>query len=74
VRARIDELTLLGAKAPTATLGQRLYAARRGANLTIQETALAAGVPEAVVVGAEAEAAVSDQDKQLVEKLLLQLV
>ena len=74
VRARIDELTLLGAKSPTATLGQRLYAARRGANLTIQETALAAGVPEAVVVGAEAEAAVSDQDKELVEKLLLQLV
>ncbi|WGI35708.1 transcriptional regulator [Mycolicibacterium aubagnense] len=74
VRARIDELTLLGAKAPTATLGQRLYAARRGANLTIQETALAAGVPEAVVVGAEAEAAVSDEDKQLVEKLLVQLV
>lgn len=74
VRARIDELTLLGAKAPTATLGQRLYAARRGANLTIQETALAAGVPEAVVVGAEAEATVSEQDKQLVEKLLLQLV
>lgn len=74
VRARIDELTLLGAKAPTATLGQRLYAARRGANLTIQETALAAGVPESVVVGAEAEAAVSDQDKELVEKLLLQLV
>lgn len=74
VRARIDELTLLGAKAPTATLGQRLYAARRGANLTIQETALAAGVPESVVVGAEAEAAVSEQDKELVEKLLLQLV
>ncbi|MFL0240897.1 transcriptional regulator [Mycobacterium sp. SMC-17] len=74
VRARIDELTLLGAKAPTATLGQRLYAARRGANLTIQETALAAGVPESVVVGAEAEAAVSDHDKELVEKLLVQLV
>ncbi|WP_375538473.1 transcriptional regulator [Mycolicibacterium sp. CBMA 234] len=74
VRARIDALTLLGAKASTATLGQRLYAARRGANLTIAETALAAGVPEAVVVGAEAEASVSDQDKQLVEALLLQLV
>ena len=73
VRSRIDELMLLGAKSPGATLGQRLYAARRGANLTIEETAQAAGVPAAVVIEAEAEAAVSADAAQLVETLISQL-
>lgn len=44
VGKRYDELTLRAAKAPTATLGQRLYAARRRAELTAEETANAAGV------------------------------
>ena len=44
-----DELTLRGATAPPATLGQRLYAARRRANLTIAETAQAAGVPDEAI-------------------------
>jgi transcriptional regulator with XRE-family HTH domain len=73
VRSRIDELMLLGAKSPGATLGQRLYAARRGANLTIEETAQAAGVPAAVVIEAEAGAAVSADAAQLVETLISQL-
>jgi transcriptional regulator with XRE-family HTH domain len=73
VRGRIDELTLMSAKSPAATLGQRLYAARRGANLTIQETAQAAGVTEDVVVGAESEVALSAQDRVLVEALIEQL-
>ncbi len=54
VRRQMDDLTLLGATASTATLGQRLYAARRRANLTIAETAQAAGVPDDVIVAAEA--------------------
>lgn len=55
VRRQIDELTTLAATAPGATLGQRLYAARRQANLTIGETATAAGVSEDTVARAEAE-------------------
>lgn len=73
VRTRIDELTLLGAKSPRATLGQRLYAARRSANLTIEETAQAAGVAPAVVIGAEAEAPVPADAAELVEALISQL-
>ncbi|KLI04578.1 hypothetical protein A5731_13155 [Mycolicibacterium conceptionense] len=55
VRRQIDELTTLAATAPGATLGQRLYAARRQANLTLSETATAAGVSEDTVARAEAE-------------------
>ncbi|MCG7609698.1 hypothetical protein BA059_04845 [Mycolicibacterium sp. (ex Dasyatis americana)] len=55
VRRQIDELTTRAATAPGATLGQRLYAARRAANLTLSETATAAGVSEDTVARAEAE-------------------
>lgn len=55
VRRQIDELTTRAATAPGATLGQRLYAARRQANLTLSETATAAGVSEDTVARAEAE-------------------
>src|SRR5262245_10720561 len=58
VRRQIDELTMLGATAPRATLGQRVYAARRRASLTIAETAQAAGVSEDDIARAEAEQAV----------------
>ncbi|WP_163801485.1 transcriptional regulator [Mycolicibacterium sediminis] len=73
VRRQIDELTLLGSSAPTATLGQRLYAARRNANLTIAETARAAGVAEDAVLAAEAEQPVGPDDAELVESLVAQL-
>jgi len=53
VRRRIDQLTMHGATSPNATIGQLLYAARRHANLTIAETAQAAGVSEEAVVAAE---------------------
>lgn len=55
VRRRMDDLTVLAAWSPRATLGQRLHAARRNANLTIAETAQAAGVEEVAIVHAEAE-------------------
>jgi transcriptional regulator with XRE-family HTH domain len=74
VRRQIYELTLLGATAPTATLGQRLYAARRRANLTIAETAQAAGVPEDVIVAAEAGQPVTAPSALLIETLLRYLV
>ncbi len=73
VRSRIDELTLRAAAAPDATLGQRLYAARRRANLTVGETARAAGVAEDVIVAAEAEQPVSAADVQSIELLVGQI-
>lgn len=73
VRRQIDELTLLGATAPTATLGQRLYAARRRANLTITETAQAAGVSEDAIVAAEAGQPVDAGAAEMVESLIGQI-
>jgi transcriptional regulator with XRE-family HTH domain len=73
VRRQLDELTLLGATAPTATLGQRLYAARRRANLTIAETAQAAGVPDDAIVAAEAGQPVTAVATELIESLVEQI-
>jgi transcriptional regulator with XRE-family HTH domain len=73
VRGRIDDLTMLGATAPNATVGQRLYAVRRRANLTIGETAQAAGVTEADIVRAEAEEPVPGSAVSAIERLIEQL-
>jgi transcriptional regulator with XRE-family HTH domain len=53
VRRHRDELMTLGASAPDAPLAQRLYAARRRANLSALETAQAAGVTEEMIRDAE---------------------
>ena len=55
VRRCYKDLMLRAARAPGATLGQRLYAARYRAELTVEETANAAGVPADVITAAEAE-------------------
>ncbi|MCW2512087.1 MAG: hypothetical protein JWR11_1129 [Mycobacterium sp.] len=73
VRRRMDELTMLAATAENATLGQRLYAARRNANLTTAETAQAAGVTEDVIRLAEAEQPVPATAATDVEALIGQL-
>lgn len=73
VRGRYDELMLRAARSPQATLGQRLYAARRSANLTIAETAQAAGVSEDDIVRAEAEEPVSAAAARAIEELVEQL-
>ncbi|UXA18226.1 helix-turn-helix domain-containing protein [Mycobacterium sp. SMC-4] len=73
VRSLYDELTLLAAGAPHATLGQRLYAVRRGANLTIAETAQAAGVSEDAVRNVESEETVSPADVIAIEALVEQI-
>ena len=73
VRRQIDELTMLGATAPRATLGQRVYASRRRANLTIAETAQAAGVSEDDVARAEAEEPVPAASIDAIEALLKQI-
>ncbi|MBV8930393.1 MAG: transcriptional regulator [Mycobacteriaceae bacterium] len=53
VRRRYDELMSRLAAAPGATLGQRLYIARRRANLTAAEAAYALGVPIALITAVE---------------------
>jgi hypothetical protein len=73
VRRELDQITMLAATAPAATLGQRLYAARRRANLTIGETAQAAGVPEQTIAGVESEQPVDASSAALIEALLAQL-
>jgi transcriptional regulator with XRE-family HTH domain len=73
VRRRVDELTVLAATAESATLGQRLYAARRNANLTIVETAQAAGVTEDDIVRAESEEPVAVTAVGAIEMLIDQL-
>ena len=73
VRSQIDKLTMFGATAPRATLGQRLYAARRRANLTVFETAQAAGVSEADIARAEAEEPVRAASVEAIEELLEQI-
>ncbi|WP_019972716.1 hypothetical protein [Mycobacterium sp. 141] len=70
VRHQIDELTTRAAAAPGATLGQRLYVARRRANLTIEETAQAAGVPEDVITRTEAEHLVDAAAVHAIEALI----
>ncbi|MEE6177958.1 helix-turn-helix domain-containing protein [Mycobacterium sp. 050134] len=55
VRRSYKDLMLRAARAPGATLGQRLYAARYRAELTAEELANAAGVPVDVITAAEAE-------------------
>jgi len=61
----IYDLMFRAAATPAATLGQRLYAARRRANLTAAETANAAGVPVQLVDAVEAgePAAGADADR-----------
>jgi len=73
VRSRYDELMMRAAAAPGATLGQRLYAVRRGANLTIGETAQAAGVSEDTIVAAEADGPVPAESVRSIEALVAQL-
>jgi transcriptional regulator with XRE-family HTH domain len=70
VRRRMDELTTLAATAPNATLGQRLYALRRRANLSISETAQAAGVSDDDIAGAEAEQPISAAAAAAIETLI----
>jgi transcriptional regulator with XRE-family HTH domain len=73
VRRQIDELTMLAATAPRATLGQRVYATRRRANLTIAETAQAAGVSEDDIARVEAEEPVAAAAIDSIEALLKQI-
>lgn len=73
VRRRIEELTVRAASAQHATLGQRLFAARRHSSLTVAETAQAAGVTEDVILQAEAERPIPASAVEAIEELVGQL-
>ncbi|GFG82242.1 hypothetical protein MPRG_55180 [Mycobacterium paragordonae] len=73
VRRYHDKLMTLGATAPGATLAQRLYAARRRANLSTLETAQAAGVTEEMIVKAEAEEVLPAATAEAIEALISQI-
>lgn len=70
VRGLYDDLMASAARAPQATMGQRLYAARRRANLSVAETANAAGVSEQAVQQAEADDPVTDAEAAAIEALI----
>jgi transcriptional regulator with XRE-family HTH domain len=74
VRRTHNKLVVRAARAPGSPLSQRLYAARHLAELTVQETAAAAGVDAGFVADAEAgqqiPEAISESLQALVEQLL----
>lgn len=72
-RQRHDELLMRVAATDAATLGQRLYAARRRTNLTEAEVAQAAGLPVEVIASAEADQQVTAPVRAALEALLQQL-
>jgi transcriptional regulator with XRE-family HTH domain len=73
VRRTYDQLMLRAARAPEAALGQRLYSARRRAELTVEEMANAAGVPADVIAVAEADGPLSAQAVTALEAVIAAL-
>ena len=73
VRRRYDELMNRAAATPEATLGQRLYTARRRANLSAAEAAAALGSPVDVIVAVEGETAPPGDVQGRIEELIAEL-
>ena len=73
VRNRHEDLMFRAAAAPNATLGQRLFAARRRANLSAAETGNAVGLSAQLIEAVEAEQPVTDDDAAAITALLTQL-
>jgi DNA-binding XRE family transcriptional regulator len=73
VRRRYDELTMRAAAAPGATLGQRLYTARRRANLTVAEAAAALAAPPQLVIAVENEETPPEDATARIETLIADL-
>jgi transcriptional regulator with XRE-family HTH domain len=73
VRRRYDDVMTLAANSSAATQGQRLYAARRRANLTVEDAAHATGLPTEVIVSVEADERVSPHVQGAVQGLLREL-
>jgi transcriptional regulator with XRE-family HTH domain len=73
VRRRYDELMSRAAATPEATLGQRLYTARRRANLTAGEAAAALGAPADLITAVEGETSPSGDMQTRIEALIAEL-
>jgi transcriptional regulator with XRE-family HTH domain len=73
VRRSYDELMARAAGAPGATLGQRLYTARRRANLTAAEAADALGVPIDLVTAVESGESVDTGVASRIDALITEL-
>lgn len=73
VRRAYNDLAMRAARSPSATLGQRLYEARRRAELSLEEAANAAELPAAVLGDVEAERPIPADAAAAVETLVAQL-
>lgn len=73
IRGRYDELMLKAATHPDASLGQRLYAARRQANLSANEAAAAGGLSAELVESAETGKPLDPESVARVEALIADL-
>lgn len=73
VRRTYNDLMMRAARSSAATLGQRLYAARHRAELSLEEAANGAGLPIAVLEDAEAERPIPPDAAAAIENLIAQL-
>lgn len=73
IRGRYDDLMLRAAAHPGASLGQRLYAVRRRANLSAGEAAAVGGLSTQLVEAAEAGQALDPASAAAVEALIAEL-
>jgi len=73
VRRTYDDLMITAAGSPGATVGQRLYTARRRANLSVAEVADAVHASPEVVAAVESEHPVSGEDVDRIEALIANL-
>lgn len=73
IRHRYAELTTRAAAAPGATPGQRLFAARHRASLSVPEAASALGVSPELVTAAESEQPVDDDIRDRIDGFLAAL-
>jgi transcriptional regulator with XRE-family HTH domain len=73
VRRRYDELMARAAAAPGATLGQRLYTARRRANLTAAEAANALGLPIELITAVERDRPADETVASRIDALIAEL-
>jgi transcriptional regulator with XRE-family HTH domain len=73
IRHRYDALMTQAAVTADATLGQRLYTARREANLAVEESAAAMQTAPEVVTAVESEKPISADDQQRIEALIATL-
>jgi hypothetical protein len=70
VRNQYHDLMERAAAGPGSTLGQQLYVARKGANLTTKETANGAGLRADLIEAIEAEEDATEDEKTRIKALI----